>query len=110
MSAHTPGPWRVGEYDDYLGYDCMTGGVRAGPVVLDGGSYGQKSCLPIEPAQLDRLMADARLIAAAPELLEALRLSLAWLPAAADHPSATVAVYEAQEAARAAIAKATGEQ
>lgn len=64
--------WELGEWDDHLGYDCMTGGVRAGPVVLDGGGYGQKSCQPISAEGLARIMADARLIAAAPELREAL--------------------------------------
>ncbi len=69
----TPGPWLVGEYDEHLGYDCMTGGVRAGPVCLDGNNYGQKNCTPLEPEALARMMADAHLIAAAPQLLEALR-------------------------------------
>lgn len=65
--------WSVGEYDDYLGYDSMTGGVRVGPVVLDGGDYGQKSCEPISEDQLARMMADARLIAAAPDMLALLK-------------------------------------
>lgn len=42
------------------------------------------------------------------ELLEALRLALVWLPAAADHPSADAGVYRAIEAAEAAIAKVEG--
>jgi hypothetical protein len=53
-------------------------------------------------------LANARLIAAAPELLEALRACHKWLPAAADHPSADSTVYDALEAADAAIAKAIG--
>jgi hypothetical protein len=69
MSAHTPGPWQLGEYDEHLGYDCMTGGIRVGNICLDGADYGQKRCTPIEPDALQRMTSDARLIAAAPALL-----------------------------------------
>ena len=101
MSAkHTPEPWSVSEYEEHGGYDCMTGCVRAGPVTLDGADYGQKWCTEIKPAQLEAMLADARLIAAAPDMLAALRGVLL----VADR--ATVEF----DAARAAIAKATGEQ
>lgn len=60
--------WKVGEYNENLGYDCMTGGVRVGPVVLDGADYGQRRCQPIEPADLARMMADAHMIAGAHRL------------------------------------------
>lgn len=70
---HTPAPWQLGEYDTYLGYDCMTAGVRAGPAVLDCGDYGQRHNSPPSPEQMSRMMADARLIASAPDLLEALQ-------------------------------------
>ena len=68
--------WSVGEYGEHLGYDCMTGGIRVGPVILDGADYGQKRCTPIEPEALERMKADARLIAAAPAMLIALRAIL----------------------------------
>lgn len=71
MSKQTPGPWVVGEFSDFLGYDCMTAGVRAGPACLDGADYGQKRVAPITDAQKERMMADAYLIAAAPDFLEA---------------------------------------
>lgn len=32
----TKGPILRGDYDEYLGYDRMTGGVKIGPVYLDG--------------------------------------------------------------------------
>jgi hypothetical protein len=83
-AAHTPGPWAIGEYDDCLGYDCMTGGIRVGPVCLDGADYGQKWCKEIAPPALERMKADARLIAAAPELLEALQRLAKLIPVAAD--------------------------
>lgn len=67
-------PWSLGEYDEYLGYDCMTGGIRVGPVVLDGRHYGQRPCAEIAPEALVKLMSDARLIAAAPELLRACKM------------------------------------
>lgn len=69
---HTPGPWKLGEFDEPLGYDCMTAGVRCGNAVLDGSDYGQKRCGEIAPEAKARMLADAALIAAAPDLLEAL--------------------------------------
>lgn len=64
-TAHTPGPWGIGQYDETLGYDAMTGGIRVGPVVIDGANYGQELCEPIEPEALARMMADAHIISAA---------------------------------------------
>jgi hypothetical protein len=69
----TPGPWEAGEFREMGGYDCMTAGVRAGPANLDGADYGQQRCIDMEPDAQARMMADARLIAAAPELAEALQ-------------------------------------
>ncbi len=77
MKPATPLPWIVGEYDDSLGYDCMTGGMRAGPVVLDASDYGQKRCVLISDETLAALRADAEYIAAAcnayPQLVAALK-------------------------------------
>ena len=81
MSAkHTPGPWRVGR-EGGVGFFI----VPVGALVHDG---------------YERCAADACLIAAAPELLEALELVLAQ-----DDGDLTVG---ARTAARAAIAKARG--
>lgn len=87
MSKHTPGPWEVLEEKDYppsviseMHDICTMSGAKSNPSV----------------------MADARLIAAAPELLEALE--------------AVMAEYEdgyglrCLKQVRSAIAKATGEQ
>lgn len=70
--SYTPGPWKIGAFDQYGGYDMMTSGVSAGPACLDGASYGQKRCIDMEPDAKDRMMSDASLISAAPDLLEAL--------------------------------------
>ena len=83
VMPHTPGPWRVGEFNEHLGYDCMTGGVRAGPAFLDGSDYGQKRCAEIDQEAKARMLADAALIAAAPKMLAALQRQAAnvdrWL-------------------------------
>lgn len=101
VMPHTPGPWKLGEFEEHLGYDCMTGGVRAGPAVLDGSDYGQKRCRDIGPEAKARMLADAALIAAAPDLLEALR----------DMVSDRECLSEATIAfAKAAIAKATAHE
>ncbi len=64
--------WKLGEFDEYLGYDCMTRGIGCGPAGLDGADYGQKPCALIEDEAKSKRIADARLIAAAPDLLFAL--------------------------------------
>ena len=105
MIRHTPGPWELGEYENALGYDCMTGGVKAGPVYLDGAQYGQKTCAEIEADQLARMMADARLIAAAPDLLEALEGILPYLE---EDPDDDGDYNERIRTVRTAIAKTKG--
>ena len=94
----TSGPWFVGEYEEHGGYDCMTGAVTVGPVVLDGHTYGQGRCTEISDASKARMMADARLISAAPDLLEALERLM----------DSRIDESVAVEQARAAIAKAKG--
>src|SRR5687767_12925805 len=70
---HTPGPWEVSEFGEYSGYDCMTGAyfVRAGRQEIcdiDLSAYGQKRCeAPPDESRL-RALANARLIASAPDL------------------------------------------
>jgi hypothetical protein len=103
ITKHTPGPWKVIE-TNYLPHNGdhvadMSNGLMVVP------------CL----SGLGEPLADARLIAAAPDLLEALtRLSFAAM--ARDNVmgdqcalfAAQAAVRDANNVARAAIAKATG--
>lgn len=96
MSKHTPGPWVVGNTDPLLfGKQRGQGTEPIGFVY--GPSFPERSDLGKEA------IANARLIAAAPELLEALKNLLE------SHLAGNVIgadVREAQEA----IAKATGEK
>ena len=91
---HTPGPWFITGgatrcIEARIGDGLIQEVAACGPTMADKG-YG--------PQQ----EANARLIAAAPDLLEALQGLLNALPSATTHP--------AVKSARAAIAKATGEQ
>ena len=89
MSKHTPGPWAIRQ-------DPKAGPLYNWNVGIDGRpQYWIQVAVCSEH--------DARLIAAAPDLLEALRS----ITDAADEKRVTAKHYEI---ARAAIAKATGEQ
>ncbi|WP_152593472.1 hypothetical protein [Stenotrophomonas maltophilia] len=88
MNKHTPGPWWV---DDHTNIRSEPGMV-AFPCVKDG--------LPQE--------ANARLIAAAPELLEALILLEREMVESGNAGSVDYGWKPAIEKTRAAIAKATG--
>lgn len=87
-TKHTPGPWNFDNHSPAL--------PVLGIYAADGKNpfHGDRS--------QEELAANARLIAAAPELLEALQGLLNALPSATTHPAIKVA--------RAAIAKAIGEQ
>ena len=68
MSAHTPGPWHVSkdqpivfDADHFVVADCVLSG---GPIRHAGSSYAER-------------YANARLVAAAPDLLEALQWMVA---------------------------------
>ena len=96
MSKHTQGPWAV--------RGIPTGQRYIGPS-QDGGAPSVALVLARVNVPDERLAADARLIAAAPELLEALLV--------ADRTFAEnglLACHAARQEIRAAIAKATGEQ
>lgn len=99
MSAHTPGPWHVNK-----GPRNALPHIRSatGLYVMDAAPRGSNAM------STTRQMADAVLIAAAPELLEALRNSLSLLEIHCGNSDDIANVV--MDKARAAIAKATGEQ
>ena len=95
VSKYTPGPWRVSDGDDlWVAGPISTDNVICDIVPRDADSYTEED------------EANAALIAAAPDLLEACKraLSGAWLHATSGHSDA-VAVHDEL---RAAIARATG--
>ena len=94
MSEHTPGPWIVA-----LNID----GVYAGTLSVVKSAVGSEICGPrqIRP-QAKELEANANLIAAAPDLLEALKAILTICDSEGMYALES-------DAARAAIAKAKGE-
>ena len=99
MSKHTPGPWRVQPYT------WQRGNVSVFAPRFGRAPYG--ACVAHTPCSdgvggADGALANARLIAAAPELLEALK----ELMVAADRVSAEPVTWLGK--ARAAIAKAEG--
>jgi hypothetical protein len=94
MSAeYTPGPWKIGAHE-------------SGKMAVDGAN-GEELTGFIEPA-------DAILIAAAPDLLEAAKLALqsaeSWIHDQLDGTSLLESALAELEPVRAAIAKATGGQ
>lgn len=84
MSKHTPGPWKV--------INDSVWSVDAGICIVRfaGGNLVEES------------LENARLIASAPDLLEALRMAMCYVSNEGSE--------EEYQQARAAIAKATGEQ
>lgn len=110
MSNHTKGPWFV-DGDQTLDNGNLVGVYVANDL---GGRIGQtfSNCM----ASDSECRANARLIAAAPELLEAAKLVLAWYEAEEDFSKEpdfykrVAMCKESEDAIRAAIAKATGEQ
>jgi hypothetical protein len=109
MSKHTPGPWKAvarnypiadtGDYDGF--WEVLTSDPKKPIVQIWGDS--------------DEDEANASLIAAAPDLLEAAKLVIAWFEAEDDHSKADfyqrIEMCRTSEAAlRAAVAKAEGEQ
>jgi hypothetical protein len=101
MTANfTPGPWLVSDLPTAQRY------IRAHG---DGGAPSVALVLARANVPDERLAADARLIAAAPELLEALRGVLDSLAWHADRHGNVGMDAQRRLDARAVIAKATGE-
>jgi hypothetical protein len=114
MSRHTPGPWIFGirNYDD----ECKPGFIEKpfdykGPGFFDNpGIFGADGT---EVVGCDEYLIfnspdNARLIAAAPDLLEALKACIPHLERDDHHTDALSRERPHYAAARAAIAKATG--
>jgi len=99
--SHTPGPWRVLPAEVTSGWGLCVGSDRVIVAQIKGPKNAEKT-------------ANACLVAAAPELLEALRGMLrehdAITIAAGGKPGVTDRWPERAAAARAVIAKATGTQ
>ena len=95
MSKHTPGPWQY----------VFEGGTTAFITEADGSTI---ICIRTteNTTAHKNLAANARLIAAAPELLEALREYRAAILFAQDKQALMSAIKSADDKARAAIAKA----
>ena len=91
--SHTPGPWHYRRGDEWSHSVVTHHGT------LPDGSQNCWTVADINKMREPEHEANARLIAAAPELLEALKRLLTD----EDYP-------QAERVARAAIAKATGEQ
>jgi len=94
MNKFTPGPWEVVDHECYPGIIVVKG--PASPITI------VTSATDIDPAGHVRRVSDARLIAAAPDLLEALEAIIASECRQPD-------VGCAWTKARAAIARARGE-
>lgn len=99
-AKHTPGPWRI---DRAIAYDDGDNGMSAVSISGDGWGEFAKCLVKFDDEDPPEGQANARLIAAAPDLLSALeRLEMvSGLALMSDDP--------ARMAARAAIAKAKGE-
>ena len=106
MSKHTPGPWEVKPYA------WQRGNVSVFAPKFGRAPYG--ACVAYTPCSdgvggAEGALANARLIAAAPELLEALK----FYGSSCDATESTPCGYEGNlccKRARAAIARAEGEQ
>ena len=101
MSAHTPGPWRIESKTE----------IRE--VAIYAPYKGDRNCIEHvatveDVGTIERIEANAHLIAAALEMLEALKdLSVEWLDMTP--PLADSVIGRKLAVARAAIAKAEGE-
>jgi hypothetical protein len=97
-NAHTPGPWVVGPVDDTVVTHLGRDGVRYEIAAIDG-DYNS-------PDEWPTMEANARLIAAAPDMLDALKALLFELDER--FPYGWLRRLDCLPKARAAIAKAEG--
>lgn len=118
MSAakHTPGPWYADKIEDRAAYNIFTPGSCSALLTIEPGKFDGAD------PRASSVEADARLIAAAPALLEALHHAEAWIRTAPHGDNCFVSDHyegdpgdrcncgkdDALEAVQAAIAAATG--
>lgn len=102
MSAHTPGPWTWTEDRCWGGYSGIVGPNNQEVFYPNTANNGDDGAAWFEdlPSEADRA-----LIAAAPDLLEALKRTLNFIE---NNESEFGITLESGDIARAAIAKATG--
>jgi hypothetical protein len=102
MSKHTPGPWAWANVPTSCGV-CF----KIGPLYVERGTESHACIYADYPGKmaLELGEANARLIAAAPELLEALKLCAAVCASETMHKTGLI---DALEKALAAIAKVEG--
>lgn len=108
MSDFTPGPWLLRTTPTSAGLCHIVSAAdwRGAFIYGDGLRKGVDDALP----KAQELAANARLIAAAPDLLEALQRIEEYWNQDQNETAMADACWHAINTARAAIAKATGEQ
>lgn len=99
MTEVTPGPWFVGDAVE-THHEAEYVEIKGTPFTRNAFDYKPLIAKVIFGEQLEHQMVNARLIAAAPELLEALKDAVEAIEGLGCHPSCT-------DAANEAIAKAT---
>ena len=97
MSKHTPGPWVVGPVDDTVVTHLGADGVRREVAQIDG-NYNEPDLWPV-------MEANARLIAAAPDVAEALKACLNYIESTESELGIRL---PCGDAGRVALAKAEG--
>jgi len=100
MSKHTPGPWRFDTEDGGVRYVTASNGAIT--VAVPHGPPG--NCVEVEPEHI----ANAHLIAAAPEMLDALKKARSWAGQYFELPAHEAAANIMCGVLDAAIAKAEG--
>ena len=95
--SHTPGPWKfkvVDETDSFLGCKRLDGGSGSTVIDLSNEWTGYPECG--QDLQMTISKDDAALIAAAPEMLEALEYAIAQVPELASVPGIEAAIRKAR--------------
>lgn len=103
-AKHTPGPWWFAQHDEYGRYTVGQGDVAIFRTITQGDSGPGEA--PITQARDEHQKANARLIAAAPELLAACEAAAQVIFGGPGERLESGDVERARELLRAALAKA----